>query len=95
MSDKRRSPRQSVFTPGAPAVRNGIAQVHAKLDASDLTNIDGLNKAMTSLTIEHDTLARIPTWPWQPETPRILFTAVMVPVVLWLLQRILERIMTP
>ena len=38
-----------------------IAERHRRLDAGELTEIDGLNSAMESLEIERNVLAKIPT----------------------------------
>ena len=69
-----------------------IAELHRRLDAGDLTEIDGLNSAMESLEIERNVLAKIPTWPWQPGTLRIAISPVLLPVAVWLIQRLLERL---
>jgi hypothetical protein len=31
------------------------------------------------------------TWPWQPETPRWLISALLVPLAIWSATRFLER----
>ena len=49
-----------------------------------------LNMAIASLEIEQKALSRIPTWPWQPETVRLLATALLLPLVLLLAQVILQ-----
>ncbi|MFQ5596379.1 MAG: hypothetical protein ACE5HA_19725 [Anaerolineae bacterium] len=48
-----------------------------------------LHRAMSSLEIEREVLARIPTWPWQPGTLRGVASAVSLPVLVWLIQQIL------
>jgi hypothetical protein len=40
-------------------------------------------------------LERIPTWPWRPETLRLLITALVLPLGLWLAQFILQRLLGP
>ncbi len=69
-----------------------IAELHRRLDAGDLTEIDGLNSAMESLEIERNVLAKISTWPWQPGTLRIAISPVLLPVAVWIIQRLLERL---
>jgi hypothetical protein len=46
--------------------------------------------------IEHtvEALARIPTWPRRAETVQLVLTAVLLPVVLWLIQRILDSLIS-
>ncbi len=38
-------------------------------------------------------LEKMPTWPWQASTLRGLMTAVLLPLFLWLSQRLLERLL--
>jgi hypothetical protein len=61
------------------------------VDADDLARMDGLNKALASLVVERDLLARLPTWPWQPGTLGAFATAIVLPVALFLVTRALER----
>jgi hypothetical protein len=37
-------------------------------------------------------VAAPPTWPWASELLRTLASAVMLPVLLWLLERVLEHL---
>jgi len=71
-------------------LEDAIADLHRRMDSGDLKGIDGLNLAMASLVIEKDALDAIPTWPWQPETPRLLITALALPLGLWIIQYLLQ-----
>jgi hypothetical protein len=68
-----------------------IAELHRRVDVGDLTEMTELYRAIASLEIELDVVAKIPTWPWQPGTLRIVISPLLVPVVVWLIQRFLER----
>ena len=68
-----------------------LADLHRSVDERDLSVADGLNKTLTSLQLERDALARIPTWPWQPATLRAFVSVLLVPIVIWLIIRLLER----
>lgn len=71
-----------------------IAELHRYVDTNDLGKMDNLNKVLTSLELERTLLERISTWPWQPGTIRAVVAALLFPVVVWLLQWVLERILT-
>jgi hypothetical protein len=71
-----------------------IAELHRRVDSGDLGEMDDLSKTLTSLELERTTLERISTWPWKPETPRAVIAALLFPVVVWLLQWVLERVLT-
>ena len=72
-------------------LKTSIAELHRRVDSGDIADMDNLNKVMASLEIEQAALKRISTWPWQPETPRWLVAALLFPLLLWLLQRLLQR----
>ncbi len=68
-----------------------IAELHGRVDAGELHSMDELHDTMAVLEIERSALTRIPTWPWQPETLRGLIIALLLPVVVLLLQFVLQR----
>ena len=68
-----------------------IQQLHRRIDACQLEDADAVNKHMSSLALEMEILAKLPTWPWQPGTLNLILTAVFLPIILWLLQQLLER----
>jgi hypothetical protein len=72
-----------------------ISELHQQVDDRELTGMTDLNMAMASLEIELNTLRKTPTWPWEPEVIQVLITALALPLGLWLLQLILERIISP
>jgi hypothetical protein len=55
--------------------------------------MDDLSKTISSLQIEQHLLEGIPTWPWRPETVRLLITALALPLGLWFIQYLLQRLM--
>ncbi len=74
-------------------LEDAIADLHRRMDSGDLDGVDQLNAAMASLVIEKDALDAIPTWPWQPETPRLLVTALALPLGLWIIQYVLQLLL--
>lgn len=55
------------------------------------TRIDALSKAQTALVQERDLIARLSTWPWDPTTLRAVVSAIALPIVLFLITRVLDR----
>jgi hypothetical protein len=70
-----------------------MAESHKRLDEGDLKGIGDLNTALTGLEMQRNALRAIPTWPWQPETVRLLITALALPLGLWVAQFILQRVL--
>lgn len=72
-----------------------LAELHRRVDQSDLRDMDSLSKAIAGLEIERNLLIRIPTWPWQPDSLRTLIVALLLPLILWATQALLGRLLTP
>lgn len=70
-----------------------INELHLQIDDGNLERMEQLNFAIASLEIEINTLKKIRTWPWEPETLQILITALAFPLGLWAIQFIVERLM--
>lgn len=71
-----------------------IAELHQQIDDHKLEGIGQLNTAMTTLQTEINILKKTPTWPWEPEVVRLLITALALPLGVWLVQFILQRIVS-
>ena len=76
-------------------IEAAIAELHRRVDNQELAGMDDLNKTIASLEIEQNLLEGIPTWPWRPETVRLLITALALPLGLWFIQYLLQRLMGP
>ncbi|MFC1803849.1 hypothetical protein ACFL0D_07795 [Thermoproteota archaeon] len=83
--------KQRLLRESSQRLEATIAELHGRVDAGELHSIDELHFTMASLEIEQSMLTRIPTWPWQPETLRGLVTALLLPLVLFVLQFVLQR----
>jgi hypothetical protein len=70
-----------------------MADLHQRVDDGALEAMDDLNKTITSLELERNLLDKIPTWPWRPDTVRLLLTALALPLGLWLVQYVLQQLM--
>ena len=68
-----------------------LADLARRNDAGDLSDADAVNKNISSLLAEREVIAGSPTWPWSPEALRGFSTALVLPVFLWLVFRVLER----
>jgi len=69
-----------------------VGELHQRIDREDLAQMDNFNKALASIELEFGGLQRIPTWPWHPEAVRGVVAALIFPLVLWIMQQFLERI---
>lgn len=74
-------------------MQTATADLHRRVQSGDLSNMNVLKTALDGLVIERTMLDKISTWPWQAETARGMATALVVPVVLWLIFHILDRVL--
>ncbi len=71
-----------------------FAELHRRIESNNLAEVEAISKAIEGLNNEQKTIEGVSTWPWQPDTPRAVLAAVLLPVVVWLLQWILERFLS-
>jgi len=87
------SEKQRALSENASRFKAAAADLHRRMDAGSLERMDDLHKAMASLEIELAALKRFPTWPWEPATLRGLAAAVFLPILIWLTQYGLQRLL--
>ena len=72
-----------------------IAEIKRRMDAGEVAEMEQMKNSMESLTLAQGVIEKVPTWPWQADTIRAIATALLLPIVLWLVQRGLERFLVP
>ena len=82
--------RQSEISHRLESVADAL---HARADAGQFTDeIDHIGGAIDGLLKERDLVAKTKTWPWEPGAVRAVATAVLLPILIWLITRVLERL---
>lgn len=69
-----------------------LDELHQRLDAADYSKIGEMNTSLDGLVKEQTVLDKLPTWPWRADTIRTLATALLVPIVLSIIQRLLQHV---
>jgi len=69
-----------------------FVRLHERVDQGVLADADKLNVQITSLSAERDALARVSTWPWELATLTGFLTTLVLPAVIWGIQRVLQRV---
>jgi hypothetical protein len=87
--------KERLLEEGSRRLEATIADLHQRVDSGELEGMMDLNMTIAGLEMEQNALNRIPTWPWQPETVRLLVTALLLPLGLWVVQIVLQAIMGP
>ncbi|MDX2005801.1 MAG: hypothetical protein SFU83_11035 [Meiothermus sp.] len=81
-----------LYTESQQRMKQVLMELHERIDSRAYDQVDSLNKTSSALQAELTMLERLPTWPWQPDTPRWLLTTILLPLLVWLSQRILSRL---
>ena len=68
-----------------------VDALYSRVDGGELDQVDEVGRTITSLKVARDLIDSRPTWPWQPAAVRSLATAILLPIVLWLLQQLLRQ----
>jgi hypothetical protein len=69
-----------------------LGELEQDVRTGELGRADGLNKQLASVLAERDLLGKLPTWPWQAATLRAFVSALLLPVLVYVLARAAERI---
>jgi hypothetical protein len=69
-----------------------LGRISDAVDTDDLSNADELNKTLSSVLAQRDVLAKLPTWPWSAGTFRGVATAVLLPVVIFVITRLIDQL---
>lgn len=74
---------------------NAIRQLEQQVDAGDSANAIQSKDVLGGIETAQRMMERIPTWPWQPETIRLLITALLLPIVLFAVQFAIQKLIAP
>lgn len=78
---------------GARTMEEAVIGLHRAIEAGDLASMDAHYKAVAAVEIELRTISAIPTWPWLPDTFRWVAGALMFPIVLFVVQWLIGRML--
>jgi hypothetical protein len=70
-----------------------VQELHRSVSVKALDQIEVWHEALDALDIERRLLVRLPTWPWPPGTFRNLLVTMVIPILVWLVQFGLQRLM--
>lgn len=68
-----------------------FTELHRRIDAEELSALASLRAVMDALLVERGVVDHIPTWPWQSGTLASFLAAVLLPLVVWGIQLLLQR----
>ncbi|MEO8470384.1 MAG: hypothetical protein ABI573_12045 [Chloroflexota bacterium] len=66
-----------------------LGELHDAIDARATDRVDAIDRTIAALRREREIIAKLPTWPWSTTTIRGFGSALLLPIVLFLIQRYL------
>ena len=64
-------------------------ELYRRIDAGEFDGTKVINEAIAAAGAVQDRIARLPTWPWPPQVLRGFLTALLLPVVVYLISRLI------
>ena len=73
-------------------IETTIDTLHNRADAGQLEGYAEQKGVLDGLIAEQGVIDKLRTWPWRTETVSGLGVAFVLPIIIWIVQRILERL---
>lgn len=70
-----------------------LERLREDVEHDDGQTIDRQHKALLAIQVEQQALAKVPTWPWRSETLRGMVGALVLPIMIFIVQRVLGRLL--
>jgi hypothetical protein len=70
-----------------------LGELDRQVETGELGGMDALKNTLDSLLLEQGVLEQISSWPWAAETVRLVGTALFLPMALFLIQQIMQRLL--
>lgn len=77
-------------TAGGERMRSLLIELNEAIDRRATEQVDALDRTISALRHEREILAKLPTWPWSTGTIRGFGSALLLPIALFLVQRVLS-----
>ena len=85
--------KQQLLDKNASKMKICFNETSRRLETGEFTDMSPLKSMVDTLLAERTVLEKLPTWPWQSTAVRSVGTALVLPILLWLMQRILQRLL--
>lgn len=67
-------------------------KIHSTAELEDYEVLGDLKNSLSTLQSSKAMIEKIPTWPWQPNTIRNLFAPFLIPIIVLLIQILIEYV---
>ncbi len=96
LHNRMKAEKQQMLDKNASEMKISFNETRRRIEMGefhDMADMAPLKDMVDTLIAERTVLEKLPTWPWQAATARGFGTALLLPILLWLMQRILERLL--
>ncbi len=69
-----------------------LTALHERVDNRELAAVGELKTTLDALVAEQGVIDKLRTWPWRTETVRGVGLAFFLPILIWVVQRVLQRL---
>ncbi len=87
ISARMRATKESLLARTGNNLRNLSERLNKSVERGKFAEVDKLRGSLSALREERELIQKTPTWPWQPETLRNVLTPLLIPVIVYLVQR--------
>jgi hypothetical protein len=91
--DHLEAEKQRVLDGASDRLQIATESLHRNIDQGSYSGLEGMETAIKSLIREREMFAKISTWPWASGTIRGFGSTLLLPIFLWLVTRLLERVL--
>ncbi len=92
MQSRLKEEKENLLSQLNQRLKSILDEVDQSLDAGELSGLGDLHTAINTLLKKQDILEKISTWPWDSGTLRRFGSTLLLPIVLWLITRLLENL---
>jgi hypothetical protein len=91
MRDRLKEEKLRMLNQLSDVLKTATDALHVKVTGKDYRELKELQAGVEALMHERELYSKVPTWPWDPASLRGFASALLLPIVLWLITRLLER----
>jgi hypothetical protein len=62
------------------------------VDSSNLAGVKDVTDALNGINVTRELVAKLPTWPWPPQLLRGFITALLLPILVYLITRYVGQV---
>jgi hypothetical protein len=93
MQDKLEEEKGRLLTRTSDLLQIANESLHSKVVNKDFSQVKDMESAIAALIRERELFTKVSTWPFDPRAIRGFGSALLLPIFLWLVTRLLDRIL--